>query len=254
MNTLTVASEEGVVDGLDCGGRLVDTTVVRVPCAVQGRAVVVNLGPSPILVREQPPSTLAPYSSTVLVDTELIEVGTALLLRPAAHADLARIVEQPGWGLLGDLLPATPDGPAFPRDVPLWRGPQDEVGICVLDPGRVLGNGSPTGVSSSFAISVNLWFAPAGTNCVIHNLHDFIEIHTQIHGYGRMQKFRSPDPATLYEDVEMSPGTTHAPFGSTTDADGFSYPWHQYRADTDCIWLAVEYHRTDGSGPQNGGR
>jgi hypothetical protein len=22
----------------------------------------------------------------------------------------------------------------------------------------------------------------------------------------------------------------------------FIYPWHQYYADTDCIWLAIEYH------------
>ncbi|MDX3376575.1 hypothetical protein PV390_19455 [Streptomyces sp. ME02-6991-2A] len=40
--------------------------------------------------------------------------------------------------------------------------------------------------------------------------------------------------------VRRCPG----PCGRTAGADGsFQYPWHQYRADTDCVWLAVEYHR-----------
>lgn len=239
------AVADGTATGLACGGRLVATTLVRGGhCPVRGRTVVVNLGPSPIHVDEQPPTALAPFSSTVLVDTELTDVELALLLCPAADADLARIVDEPGWALLGDLLPATSDGPAFPLDVPLWRGPQEELGTTFFDPGLMVGNGSPAGTPSWFAIRVNLWFAPTGTDCVIHNDHEFIEIHTQIDGYGRMQKFHSPDPTTLYEDVVMGPGITHAPFGSTTTGR-FVHPWHQYRADTDCIWLAVEYHRAE---------
>lgn len=239
-----IDAAERLSEELSCGGTVVRTTVVREPGAVTGRTIVVNLGPSPVRVGERLPSMVAPYTSTVLVDTEIVEVGTALLLRPTAHEDVAQIVDEPGWGLLANLLPATPDGPAFSPDVPLWRGPRVTVGTGVLDAGAVLGNGSPHETPGTFAISVNLWFAPAGTDCVIHDEHDFIEIHTQVHGYGRMQKFRSPDPSTLYEDVEMSPGTTHAPFGRTTGTGEFRYPWHQYRADTDCIWLAVEYHRT----------
>ena len=85
-------------------------------------------------------------------------------------------------------------------------------------------------------IELNLWFAPAGTNCGIHNRHNFQEVHTQIYGIGRMQKFHRNDLSALYQEVYMSPGFTHDPFYSI---DG-KYPWHQYYADSDCIWLAIE--------------
>ena len=53
-----------------------------------------------------------------------------------------------------------------------------------------------------------------------------------------MQKFHKNDPASIYQDVFMSPGYTHEPFFDLTSQ---LYPWHQYYADTDCIWLAAEY-------------
>lgn len=85
--------------------------------------------------------------------------------------------------------------------------------------------------------SFNLWFAQAGTSCGIHNRHDFKEIHTQIYGIGRMQKFDNNEYESLYQDIYMSPGYTHEPF---YDADTI-YPYHQYYADTDCIWLVREF-------------
>jgi hypothetical protein len=91
---------------------------------------------------------------------------------------------------------------------------------------------------------VNLWFSLEGTDCALHNQHDFIEVHTQVHGTGRMQKFRAHEPRTLYEDILMSPGfTTPDPFCEVTGDGQFAYPWHQYYSDSDCIWLAIEYHR-----------
>lgn len=87
------------------------------------------------------------------------------------------------------------------------------------------------------SIELNLWFAEAGTNCGIHNKHDFRELHTQIFGIGRMQKFHKNDLDSFYQDVFMSPGYTHEPFYN----EDCIYPWHQYYADTDCIWLATEF-------------
>lgn len=87
-------------------------------------------------------------------------------------------------------------------------------------------------------IELNLWFARAGTNCGIHNEHGFRELHTQIFGHGRMQKFRLPETSSLYQDVYMCPGFTHDPFYDMNN----HYPWHQYYADTDCIWLAIEIY------------
>ncbi len=86
-------------------------------------------------------------------------------------------------------------------------------------------------------IEFNLWYAAAGTNCGIHNEHNFGELHTQIFGIGRMQKFHKNDHDSIYQDIFMSPGYTHEPF---YDVDS-TYPWHQYWADTDCIWLAIEF-------------
>lgn len=89
-------------------------------------------------------------------------------------------------------------------------------------------------------VAYNLWFAAAGTDCGIHKEHDFLEIHTQIWGTGHMQKFREKDERTIYQDIFMTPGYTHDPFCKESDT---RYPWHRYYADTDCIWLAVEYYR-----------
>ena len=102
------------------------------------------------------------------------------------------------------------------KNTNLWRSPKETIG----------------------SISYNLWFAAEGTDCGIHNTHDFLEVHTQIWGTGHMQKFHKEDEETLYQDVYMTPGFTHEPFCDENN----TYPWHRYFADTDCIWLAVEYN------------
>lgn len=87
--------------------------------------------------------------------------------------------------------------------------------------------------------SFNLWFASAHTNCGIHQEHGFRELHTQIFGLGRMQMFRTNTNESLFQEVFMCPGHTHDPF---YDAN-CRYPWHQYYADTECVWLAIEFHK-----------
>ena len=57
-----------------------------------------------------------------------------------------------------------------------------------------------------------------------------------------MQKFRSNDFKSIYEDVLMAPGFTHNPFAGVKDNGDIFYGWHQYYSDTDCIWMAIEYH------------
>lgn len=87
-------------------------------------------------------------------------------------------------------------------------------------------------------IELNLWYASAGTDCGLHVEHDFMEIHTQIYGFGKMQKFHENDMESLYQEVYMSPGYSHDPFFTESG----EYPWHQYQAITDCIWMAIEIH------------
>ncbi len=102
------------------------------------------------------------------------------------------------------------------KNTPLWLSEKETIGTMEL----------------------NLWYAPKGTHCGLHNNHPFRELHTQIIGVGSMQKFHENNPKTLYQEVMMSPGYTHDPFYS----NGGKYPWHQYYAETDCIWLAIEMH------------
>ena len=100
------------------------------------------------------------------------------------------------------------------KNTPLWRSQKTRVGN----------------------LELSLWYAPAGTHCGIHNRHKYQEVHTQVYGVGRMQKFHRNDFNSLFQEVYMSPGFTHDPFYSNTG----EYPWHQYYSDTDCIWLAIE--------------
>jgi hypothetical protein len=212
---------------------------------VEGRTLVVNLDLSPVAVDREPRFSIPPLSSAILTDTRVVAARSLLLLRGALDPEAAPVAltGEPGWALLADLLPAG----AFPRQTPLWRGPQDATGDAAFVPETVLRQ-SPAGPERRYRVLTNLWFAPAGTDCLIHHEHAFLEVHTQVAGRGRMQKFGAPDHGSIYEDVLMSPGyTTPEPFCQVGADGAFSYPWHQYHADTDCVWLAVEYHEQPSS-------
>jgi hypothetical protein len=210
---------------------------------VEGRTIVANPGVSDVRVCTTPGTTIPPFSSTILSDTHIDRADSLILMRVNDEKTMPEIVEEPGWRLLGDLLDAGPAADPFPRETPLWKSPQDNAGTVVFEPSAVLKEARRSKFQE-FQIVLNLWFAPAGTDCFIHNRHDFIEVHTQVHGFGRMQKFREPDYGTLYQDVWMGPGyTTPDPFCGTASDGAFVYPWHQYRAESDCVWLAIEYHR-----------
>ena len=116
------------------------------------------------------------------------------------------------WSHVHDIFPLP-----HLKDTKLWRSEKERIGN----------------------IEFNLWYAAAGTNCGIHTEHKFKEFHTQIFGIGRMQKFHKNDYKSIYQNVFMSPGYTHEPFYN----EDFIYPWHQYWADTDCIWLAMEFYK-----------
>jgi hypothetical protein len=231
----TTASTARQTRRLGFSGPQVEALLVRdaADYLVEGRTVVVNPGSRPAVLAESPRSSIAPLASTVLVDARIERAELLLLLRVREEQPAGSIITEPGWSRLADVAPG------FPRDIPLWRGPQDDLGSVAPAPAQLLGAGPAA--EQRFTVRANLWYAPAGTDCRLHNLHEFIEVHTQVQGAGRMQKFRADDPATLYQDVQMSPGHTHEPFCSPAP-DGWHYPWHQYRADTDCLWLALEYH------------
>ena len=207
--------------------------------AVEGQAIVVNLADSPAIMGEAPASPIPPRCSTILKDTSIRQADYIALLTVNRTENIGSIILEEGWQLLGDILgPASP----FPCKTPLWRSSQHSIGIIEADPRFLCCATGVPAETQAFDVMLNLWWAPESTTCFIHNQHDFIEVHTQVYGRGRMQKFHEQRAETLYEDLLMPPGyTTPVPFCCLAE-DGYEYPWHQYWADTDCIWMAIEYH------------
>ncbi|WP_287150085.1 hypothetical protein [Mesorhizobium sp.] len=141
-----------------------------------------------------------------------------------------------GWDWLGNRIKS------FPRDTPLFISAQDTIGTVWTDPYVFTNERRSDEAPQEFTLKLNLWWAPGDTDCFIHHKHPFLETHAQIHGCGRMQKFRQNDAATIYEDVVMPIGYSHDPFCRVTGRNEWTYPWHRYYADTDSVWLAVELH------------
>lgn len=179
---------------------------------IDGQTTVLNLGDATIGVGS---TSLKPLHSSIYSSIGIPSAATLLLIttdagvsvtEPFPHAE--HIFKH--WTHVYDLL-------VLPhmKETQLWRSPQERVGD----------------------VAFNLWYAPAGTDCGIHNRHSFRELHTQLFGIGRMQKFHEDNQDTLYQDVFMAPGYTHEPFYN----EECVYPWHRYYSDTDCLWLAVEF-------------
>jgi hypothetical protein len=207
---------------------------------IQNRTIVVNLGNKKAHIAAPPEKCLLPRTSTILKDVSIKDGDSLLLIEIVDETNIGGIVLDSLWNLLGELMD-------FPKDVPLWKSPQYDLGTVKFDPYFVTGLSDKAKDSNikEYKVKVNLWFAPAKTNCAIHNKHmvpDFLEVHTQIYGIGRMQKFHANNFDTIYQDVIMSPGETHIPFASVGEDGQFVYPWHQYYSDTDCIWMANEFH------------
>ncbi|SEJ61733.1 hypothetical protein SAMN04487917_10851 [Arthrobacter sp. yr096] len=234
MMTLGVIVGTVLLEELSFSSGLTHAVVLRdvQQYEVTGPVVVVNLAGSDAFVGHGQSAALPAFSSTILHGGSITGALLAMLSVETVQngEQLARDL---GWS---DFYGAQTGQPV------LLRSSQDTVGTVLLDPALVLRQPGLTPGEKSFIVKANLWFSPAGTDCGIHNRHDFIEVHTQISGLGRMQKFTSQDHASLYEDQLLSPGNTN-PVPFCLEREGtFTYPWHQYRADTDCIWLALEYH------------
>lgn len=148
-----------------------------------------------------------------------------------------------------------------------------------FDPWQVSNQQTPSGQGQrGYDIHSNLWWLPAMSDAAVHHCHyaNFLEIHTQLMGLGRMQKFADsvtrgtcpspeifdmpvtePPPTSsyygvpgslvdntsfpaMYEEYRLAPGDTNVPFAHVDPQGNFIYPWHQYYADTDCLWVVWE--------------
>ena len=189
----------------------------------------------------------------------IISAQSLILIKLPDETNIGGMVLDDGWCQLTAL------DPTYPKDVPLYKSPQFNVGTVELDPYAVTGSEKPSlgtveldpyavtgsekpsqgGGVKKFNIKVNVWFSPGKTHCGLHNHHtdpEMLEVHTQIYGTGRMQKFHNNDFKSMYEDVIMAPGFTHDPFTGVKENGDLFYGWHQYYCDTNCIWMAIEHH------------
>jgi len=199
-------------------------------------AIVVNLSRSALGLRcGSDHGTIPPWKSATLRRCTLEHGDAVALLHIRQRINLGGVAL--GWDWYGRR------SPQFPRGTPLYISSQDDIGDVELDPVTAFAPG--TSVSPSprrYRLKLNLWYTPEETDCGIHTGHQFLEVHTQVLGTGRMQKFRENNADTLYDDVVMPPGFTHDPFFTVANDRSFHYPWHRYYADTDCVWMAIELH------------
>lgn len=200
-------------------------------------AIVVNLSTSSLRYRAgENQGTVLPWKSTMLRHCTIERAESAALLHVRQRTNLGGVALN--WEWYGRR------NAQFPRETPLYISPQDDIGNIELDPVAAFSHATSSAAASPrrYRLKLNLWYTPEETDCGIHTGHQFLEVHTQISGTGHMQKFRENNLATLYEDVLMPVGFTHDPFFTVGEDRSFSYPWHRYYADTDCIWMAVELH------------
>ncbi len=182
---------------------------------ISGRAIALNLGVKPLVVREQ---RLPPLTSAILQDAAIADIEACLIVdgfEPENDAEtMAQIRET--WPTAYALR-----GEARLKGVEHYMSPKVWVG--------------QRGFTFYHSASVPL-------NVGLHREHPFCplpgfrEVHTQILGLGKMQQCREKDPATLYLEEIMAPGHTHRPM---FDADG-TYPWHQFETITPSVFLAIE--------------
>ena len=177
----------------------------------------------------------------VFSGVSITSAQSVILITVPEGTNIGGMMNEDGWNHLSAL------DPSYPRDVPLYKSPQFDVGTVEFDPYVVTGS-EPTsqgGAAKKYNIKVNVWFSPERTNCGIHNHQNdpkMLEVHTQIYGTGRMQKFLGKEFKSMYEDLIMPPGLTHDPFAGVKANGDIFYGWHQYYSDTDCIWMAIEHH------------
>ena len=200
--------------------------------------IVVNLSPETIFVEGEVDTPIQPWRSAMLRGKAIRRAERIAVLKVEDEENLGGVMLR-GWTWFGDVYEK------FPRDLPLFVSAIDTVGEVDVDPLVFTRERAAAETTQRFRIQLKCWWSPNETDCFIHNEHPFLEVHTQIHGLGRMQKFRERDASTVYEDVIMAPGMTHEPFCAVSGRSEWAYPWHRYYTDLESIWLAIELHPLD---------
>jgi len=220
--------------------RFVSAELVEEVAHLRAEGVVINLSNDPMVVDGHVQGTVPAWKSTILRGATIIRATRVAIIRVREETNLGAIaLGNDNWQWFGKQMAE------FPRDTPLYISRHDIVGEVSLNPYKFANTRDDVNFVDRYDIRLNLWWAPGKTDAVLHNQHPFLEIHTQIHGLGRIQIFRERDEATLYREITTAPGDTHDPIVCVVADRQFAYPWHRGWTDTDAIWLAIELHPKD---------
>lgn len=197
--------------------------------------VVTNLSNEAMIVGGDIIGIVPPWKSTMLRGGNIAQAERVSIVDVPDLTNLGGLVFD-GWDWFGNRMAE------FPRTTPLYISKHDIVGDVTLNPWHFSNHPAPPSEVVHFDIQLNLWWAPAKTDAVIHNTHHFLEIHTQIFGLGRIQIFKDQAGTEMYREISTAPGDTHDPIVRVADARTYTYPWHRGWTDEDCIWMAIELH------------
>jgi hypothetical protein len=197
--------------------------------------VITNLSNEVMIVSGDIPGVIPPWKSTILRDGSIARASRISIVDVPDPTNLGGVAFD-GWDWFGNRMAE------FPRTTPLYISKLDIVGDVKLNPWHFSNHPEPRTDVVHYDIQLNLWWAPAKTDAVIHNTHHFLEIHTQIFGLGRIQIFKDQAGTELYREISTAPGDTHDPIVRVAGALNYTYPWHRGWTDEDCIWMAIELH------------
>ena len=175
---------------------------------IDDTSVAINLGASSVVVKDRP---LAYLKSAIVRNVVINDIQRALVIegyeKKGADTELFSKIQKQ-WPLMYDITQEE----RF-KGVPARRSPKEKVEN----------------------IELCLFFVAARTDVGLHKQHNHLEVHTQLLGYGKMQKFEEKNYDTLYQEEILAPGNTHEPFYNEENV----YPWHQYQSISDAIYLYV---------------
>ena len=178
---------------------------------IANNSIIVNLSEENIWVKDKPLTFL---KSTIVRNVTIKDIQRALVIenyeRNTTDPEWFNEIKRQ-WRLMYDMSKQERQ-----RGILLWRSPKEKVDN----------------------IDLNLCYISANVDTGPHKEHssNFMEVHTQLLGYGKMQKLEENDISTMYQEVILAPGYTHEPFFNEENV----YPWHQYHSISDCIYMPIE--------------
>ena len=186
----------------------------------ESKCLVINLAERSQTILYVKGIPVLPLKGTVVEGTSVTNIGRALIVkdydRYSLDDDAFTGKIKQAWRSLYDC-----SGIERHKGLPYYKSPKVRVG-------------GDTELNFCYVAEANI---PSGP----HRDHDrdFDEVHAQIRGFGKMQKFETNDVSTFYQESIMAPGIVHEKF---YDGEG-KYPWHQYCSITPCIYMPIEIDR-----------